>query len=320
MDQRHLLMHQVMLGDRVRLDAYDKALAAVVTPGAVVADIGAGTLALTALALRHGAGHVYAVEADPQMVAIASHIIEASGWTDRVTLVAGDARLEPLPSKVDVIVAEMMGNLGPEEDMTRILHAVARRSLRPGGVVVPERLVTYLAPIEFDHEGWGVWHDGFYDIALAVVQEYAQVGAQLHFFSRPPAVLGEPVVLADSAATRRAGPAGSRRAGPAGSRRAGPASSRRGGLPNDRPLRLTIERPGRLQAVIGYFEATLVPGISLANFPSYPGCNWAVWVWPLRHTTVSPQDEIRVRVRAPAGGRVVTDWRLDCQLLRKGQT
>jgi enediyne biosynthesis protein CalE3 len=303
MDQRHLLMHQVMLGDRVRLDAYDKALAAVVTPGAVVADIGAGTLALTALALRHGAGHVYAVEADPQMVAIASRIIEASGWTDRVTLVAGDARLEPLPSKVDVIVAEMMGNLGPEEDMTRILHAVARRSLRPGGSVVPERLVTYLAPIEFDNEGWGVWHDGFYDIALAVVQEYAQAGAQLHFFSRPPAMLGEPVVLADSAPNRRAGPAGNR---------AGPA--------NDRPLRLTIERPGRLQAVIGYFEATLVPGVSLANFPSYPGCNWAVWVWPLRHTTVSPQDEIRVRVRVPDGGRVVTDWRLDCQLLRKGQT
>ncbi len=101
MDQRNLLMHQVMLGDRVRLDAYDKALAEDVTPGAVVADIGAGTLALTALALRHGAGHVYAVEADPEMAAIASRIIEANGWADRVTLLAGDARLVRLPAKVD---------------------------------------------------------------------------------------------------------------------------------------------------------------------------------------------------------------------------
>ena len=166
MDQRNLLMHQVMLADRVRLDSYEKALAQVVAPGAVVADVGAGTLALTALALRHGAGHVYAVEADPQLVALADQIIEANGWTGRVTLVAGDARLVPLPGKVDVIVAELMGNLGPEEDMSRILRLLRRRYLRPGGVVVPRRLVTYAAAVQFDDEGWGVWRDGFLDMRL----------------------------------------------------------------------------------------------------------------------------------------------------------
>src|SRR5262245_7239545 len=174
MDQRNLTMHQVMLGDRVRLDAYDKALSEVVTPGAVVADIGAGTLALTALALRHGAGHVYAVEADPQLAAVAERIVEASGWRDRVTVVEGDARLVRLPQKVDVIVAELMGNLGPEEDMSRLLQVVARRSLRPGGAIVPQRLVTELAPVQFDDEGWGVWRDGFLDMRLDVVQEYVE--------------------------------------------------------------------------------------------------------------------------------------------------
>jgi|GEM_PF-2049314 len=285
MDQRNLLMHQVMLGDRGRLDAYEKALAEVVTPGAVVADIGAGTLALTALALRHGAGHVYAVEADPEVAAIAAQIIEASGWTDRVTLLVGDARLVRLPRKVDVIVAELMGNLGPEEGMSRLLQIVARRSLRKGGVVVPERLVTYLAPVQFDDEGWGIWRDGFLDMRLDVVQQYVHAAAQLHFFTRPPVLLGEPVVLAESG----------------------------------RPVRLAVERPGDLHAVIGYFDATLVPGVHLSNFPSYPGCNWAVWVWPVRHTPVRPGDAIRARVRLPAGERDVTDWRLDCQLLRKGE-
>ncbi|MEN3310450.1 MAG: enediyne biosynthesis protein CalE3 [Micromonosporaceae bacterium] len=293
LDQRHLLMHQVMLGDRRRIDAYDKALSEAVTPGSVVADVGAGTLALTALALRYGAARVYALEADPQLAALASHLIEANGWSDRVILVPGDARLAVLPEKVDVLVAELMGNLGPEEDMARILAIVARRVLRAGGVVIPERLVSYLVPVQFDDEGWGVWRDGFLDMRLAVVQEHVRPEAQLHFFSFPPTLLAEPVVLADSA-----------------------ARSRRG-RPQD-TLRLDVDHGGCLQAVAGYFVATLAPGVTLANFPSYPGCNWAVWIWPLRHSAVGPGDEIRVRVRVPEGGRVVTDWRLDCQLLRKG--
>jgi hypothetical protein len=294
MDQRNLLMHQAMLADRVRLESYEKALAHVVAPGAVVADVGAGTLALTALALRHGAGHVYAIEADPQLAALAEQIIEANDWTGRVTLVAGDARHVRLPAKVDVIIAELIGNLGPEEDMSRILHLFARRYLQPGGVVVPRRLVTYLAAVQFDDEGWGVWRDGFLDMHLDVVQQYVEPRAQLHFFTRVPTVLGAPAVLADSDG--------------------GTGMVRPGRMPP-----IVIGRPGRLHAVVGYFDATLIPGVSLSNFPSYPGCNWAVWVWPLRHTPVQPGDEVQLRVRMPDAGRVVADWRLDCRLLRKGE-
>ncbi|HJQ01174.1 MAG TPA: methyltransferase domain-containing protein [Jatrophihabitans sp.] len=294
MDQRNLLMHQAMLGDRSRLDAYDKALSQVVRPGAVVADLGAGTLALTALALRHGAGQVYAIEADPQLATVGERIIEASGWADRVTLIHGDARSVSLPGKVDVIVAELMGNLGPEEDMSRILHVFRRRHLRAGGVVVPERLVSYLAAAQFDDEGWGVWRDGFLDMRLDVIQQHAEPGAHLHFFTRPPGLLGPPAVLADSAAGNGAIGAG-------------------------RPLRLPIDRPATLHAVLGYFRATLVPGVCLSNFPSYPGCNWAVWVWPVRHTAVGAGDELQLRLRIPDGGRIVTDWLLDCRLRRKGE-
>lgn len=285
-------MHQVMLSDRRRIDAYDKAISQVVAPGAVVADVGAGMLPLTALALRHGAAHVYAIEADPQLVEIAAQIIAANGWQDRVTLVAGSAREVRLPEPADVLVAELMGNLGPEEDMSRVLRLMARRNLRPGGVVVPERLVSYLVPIEFDDEGWGVWRNGFLDMRLDVVREHVQSQAQLHFFSCPPRLLGEPVVLADSAAAPGFGR---------------PRSE----------LTLRVDRPGQLHAIAGYFEATLAAGTTLSNFPSYPGCNWAVWIWPLRHTPVAVHDEIAVRVRVPAGGRVVTDWRLDCRRSRK---
>jgi SAM-dependent methyltransferase len=295
-DQRLVLMHQVMLSDRRRLDAYDKALKLAVGAGDTVLDVGAGTLALSLLALRHGAGHVYAVEADPGMAEVAAAIARRNGLGGRVTVVQGDARAVRLPRKVDVVVSEMMGNLGPEEQMVEVLGAVARRNLAPGGRIVPAELVTDLAAIQFDGEGWGVWDDDFYGFKLDEVRDRAEPGAQLHFFQRPPVLLGAATPIARNAIGDGSAPSARIR------------------------KRLVITRPGRLHAIMGYFTATLGPDITLSNFPSYPGCNWAVWIWPLRPTTVSAGQVLRVEVHRPDARsvRVATDWRLECSIERQG--
>lgn len=288
-------MHQVMLGDRPRLQAYAHALEQAVKPDDVVIDVGAGTLALSLLALRHGAGHVYAIEADPQMAEVAERVIGDNQLAGRVTLIQGDARAVRLPDRADVVVAELMGNLGPEEAMADVIAAVARRNLRPEGRVVPSRLRTWLAPIEFDGEGWGVWRDEFSGYRLDAVAESAGPQAHLHFFQREPALLADPVAVIDSTL---------------------------GGAPTGPPrlAQARVSRSGRLDAVMGYFSADFGDR-TLANFPSYPGCNWAVWIWPLRHTTVQAGDELRMELRAPAReqARLATQWRLDCRINRHGR-
>ncbi|MDX8034131.1 50S ribosomal protein L11 methyltransferase [Lentzea sp. BCCO 10_0856] len=301
MDQRLLLMHQVMLADRPRLHAYDQALASVVREGDVVVDVGAGTLVLSMLALRHGAAHVYAIEADPAMAAVAEQIIRQNDLGDRLTLVQGEARIAKLPQAADVVVSEMMGNLGPEEQMVEVLGAVARRNLREGGTVIPRRLVTHLAAIEFDDEGWGLWRDGppgLPGYRLDAVQHVVEPHAQLHFFQREPRFLAPPAVLSDDGI------------GP------GSVSS------PEREVRLRVRESGCLQAVIGYFAAELADGVTLSNYPSYPGCNWAVWVWPLRHKEVRAGDEIVVGVTVPRGrgrARDAMEWRLDCRITGPGR-
>lgn len=290
LDERLLLMHQVMLGDRVRLQGYDRALQGTVRPGDVVIDVGAGTLALSMLALRHGASHVYAIEADPQVAAVAQQIAAHNQLGSRLTLVQGDARSVQLPEKADVLVCEMIGNLGPEEEMAEVVAAVAKRNLRRGGRLVPQRVATRLQAVEFQDEGWGVWRDEFWGFSLAAVQQIAPPTPQLHFFSRQPALLSHPADVTD----HRLGEA------------AAPPTSRR----------LQIKAPGNLQAIVGYFTATLAPGVTLSNFPSYPGCNWAVWVWPLRHTPVEAGDTIQVGLDCPPRSRLATEWRLDCRIAR----
>ena len=296
MDSRTLVMHQAMLADRTRLRAYDQALAEAVRPGDIVIDVGAGLLALGMMALRHGAAHVYAVEGDPVTAAVAARIADDNGLSGKLTVLQGDACTVDLPERADVIVAELMGNIGPEEQMPEILAAVAGRALAPGGRVVPQRLTTTLTAIEFDDEGWGVWSGGALGYRLDAVQDYVEPTAHLHFFQRTPKLLSAPVSIGDSVL---------------GSTARGVTSS---------PRRLRVRKPGTLHAVMGSFTASLGPGITLSNFPSYPGCNWGVWIWPLRHTPVVEGDTLRVRVLVPEGVRVATDWRLECGISRRERT
>lgn len=287
-------MHQVMLGDRTRLSAYDRALQRTVRPGDVVVDVGAGLLPLSLLALRHGARRVYALEGEPETAALACEIVERNGLKERVSVIHGDARLARLSEQGDVLVSEMIGNLGPEEEMAAIVAAVARNSLRPGARLVPERLVTRVQAVELPAEGWGVWQQTVAGYSLSAVREYASGSAQLHFFDRRPRLLSDAAVIADS--------------------RLGEGDRTRSGT-----LGLRVTKVGTLHAIIGYFTATLTTGIELSNFPSYPGCNWAVCVWPMQSTDVVPGDEIRVGVHRPHDVRMATDWRLSCGLARKAE-
>ncbi|HEV2887075.1 MAG TPA: methyltransferase domain-containing protein [Jatrophihabitans sp.] len=291
MDQSSLIMHQVMLGDSVRLHAYDQALRQTVRPGDIVVDVGAGTLILSLLALRHGAVHVYAIEGSPEVAALACAIAKRNHLEGRVTIIQGDARTVELPTDVDVIVSEMMGNLGPEEQMAEVIEAVARRHLKPSGRVIPQRVETRFQAVQFDGEGWGVWSDDFWGYSLSPVQDYAPPAAQLHFFNREPIPLSPPVIGAEEV-----------------------LGTDPGTMPER--LRLDIVEPGSLHAIIGYFRATLADGVSLSNHPGYPGCNWAVWVWPVRHTPVRPGMSVEVKVERPTDVRIAADWRLDCSIVR----
>jgi len=151
-----LEMHLWMLADETRASAYEKAIGLAVREGDVVADVGAGTGLLSMMACRAGASRVYAIE-ETSVAVLARRIIDDNGMSDRIVLLEGNSRTLSLPEPADVVVSETIGSFVFSEGILGTLHDARSRFLRPGGTLVPGRILIHMTPIECWREGIGFW-------------------------------------------------------------------------------------------------------------------------------------------------------------------
>lgn len=113
-----------MLNDNGRNRFYDQALASIVR-GKTVVDIGAGTGYLTALAIKHGATHVTAVEASNKRCGFLKNMIGKLGYQDKVTIINENYLKTDIHS--DVVVSETIGAHIYNENWLRLAdHARTR--------------------------------------------------------------------------------------------------------------------------------------------------------------------------------------------------
>lgn len=101
------------------------------SPGLVVADLGAGSAVLSIAAAKLGATSVFAVEYDHDAIANAEHNVIANGVEGVVSVFEGDANvLLPLIAPVDLIVANILSSV-----LVELLPAMGQ-ALRDGGRAV----------------------------------------------------------------------------------------------------------------------------------------------------------------------------------------
>ncbi len=118
-------------GDHPTTRGAVRLLQTVVTPGLVVADLGAGSAVLSIAAAKLGASRVFAVEYDGDAISNAEENVARNGVDAVVTVFEGDATVFlPLVAPVDVIVANIISSVLVE--LLPIMHA----ALRPGGAAV----------------------------------------------------------------------------------------------------------------------------------------------------------------------------------------
>jgi hypothetical protein len=145
------------LKDEARTFAFRDAIRAVVRPGDVVVDVGAGSGILSFFAAAAGAAQVYAVEIDPVSASALRHSVALNpAIADRVRVVEGDAAVVDLPRAADVVVAEIIETGLLDEQQVPVLNALRRRGVITTRTrLVPTAYETTLQLVRADHRYYG---------------------------------------------------------------------------------------------------------------------------------------------------------------------
>jgi len=143
--------HFDMLADSKRNDVFEKAIVKVVNKKSRVLDIGTGSGLLSMMSARAGAESVLACEVNPEIAKVATRIVEANGYQERIRVVNKRSdHLEPnkdYTDKFNVIVSEILDSGGLGEGVLPSLRQAKREmgtsdvKIIPAGIALRAQLI-----------------------------------------------------------------------------------------------------------------------------------------------------------------------------------
>jgi SAM-dependent methyltransferase len=289
--------HRTMIRDRVRTEAFRRALEAAVQPGDVVLDVGAGSGILSLLAARAGAARVYAVE-QTSIARLAEDLAAANGLGEIVEVIQGDIIEVDLPEQVDVIVSEWLGGFGIDEGMLVPVLVARDRWLRPGGIMIPALVSAWTALVwdAYLCESLESLRGRPYGLDLGDLYEKT---VNEIFYSGPGRHLSESDLRSTPAELWVTNPAR--------------ISLDEATAPHSAEVRLTA-RAGVANALGLWFSAELVDGTTLSNAPGDPPTHWGMTTAPLRESLrLDPGSIVRARVTSTPARQIGTwtSWGLE---------
>jgi protein arginine N-methyltransferase 1 len=165
------------------------------------------------------------------------------------------------PPRVDVVVSETLGNYPLEENIVTTMRDARRRHLKPGGVLIPRRIVQFAAPVvtarihseltEWDRVGFGL------DLAPARTMSLNNIYVRTF---EPSELLedGRSAVAWDRIDFALA-----------------PSARRKG------EARWKLGRPAVIYGFATWWTAELVPGVQVSTAPDAPRTHWEQLYFPL---------------------------------------
>src|SRR5579872_1862538 len=186
-------MYELMETDEVRNQPYQDTIQEVVS-GKVVLELGTGRKALWAVrCAQAGARKVYAIEANQRAYQASLRYIE-SQKIENVHLICGFSDKVDLPERCDVLVHDLVGDIGSSEGMIPFIEDAKRRMLKPDAVHIPRRCTTHVVLARDPEMHWAEWA---FSYALRGLRRFDDISF-VRFFGFPQsAALSEPQVFED---------------------------------------------------------------------------------------------------------------------------
>lgn len=226
-----------------RYDLFQQAIEAVLSEGDVVADLGCGIGILGFQCLSAGASKVYGID-NSQAIHIAREAAERAGFTDRYTCIAGSTFETVLPEQVDLLICDHIGYFGFDYGIVDMLRDAARRMLKTGGRIIPDRLALRAAAVSSDRclAKAAAWVQPEIPAEFAWLDDYGRNTKYSHEFEKEE-LSSKAIPLGEIALSE-----------------------------GDQAIysfatEIEISRDGRFDGVAGWFEAHLGGGVWMTNSP-----------------------------------------------------
>ena len=279
--------HKMMIADRVRTGAYQKAILETVREGDTVVDLGTGTGILAFFACQAGARRVYAIERG-EIIEVAKEIARANGLEKRIVFIKDVSTEVSLPEKVDVIISELIGCFALEENLLHFIPDARDRFLEPKGILIPSSIQMFLVPIEASdtYEEIDFCTGNVYGVNFLPVRE-TTINSSYNEWADPRGFLSSPLSINKIDFYELDGE-----------------------IRLDSAISFEAKRPGTLHGLVGWFEAQLSKDIVLSTAPDKPVTHWENTFFPVRKPVVVLEgDSIEVNFRAiPEGKNIIWSW------------
>lgn len=296
-----------LLGDTIRNAAFESALRQAIVPNqTTVLDIGAGTGFLSFLARKLGAKHCSLVEyADTLNLA---EDLARANRIDQLSFIRGHSAEISLRQKVDWVISETLGNFALEENLLETL-VDARRFLRRGGKILPCGLKQFVAPVVLPR----LYHelDRWADIGFGLNYDLAREMAlnNLYVKAIEPRDIADQPSLAQCWDDLDFSPSA-----------VAPDSRRQ------RSLRWSAKalHSAKVTQIYGFavwWEASLVPGVTLSTSPYSARTHWDQIFLPLSSPALlTEQDGIELMIRCDTRPEVGVRVSWQTHITRNGKT
>ena len=267
--------HQKMIADKIRTEAYRKAIMETVKPGNIVLDLGTGLGILAFFACQAGARKIYAIE-QSQIISVANQICWANGFQDKITFIKGHSTKVRLPEKVDIIILEILGTFALDENILSSIIDAKNRFLKSYGIIIPSEIELFLAAIESKahYNIVEFWDLPLYGISFKPARaEIAKI---------PHAIrIKESECLSDAVPLKRFDLRTTNE------------------ITLDEKISFSIKRTGILHGWGGWFEVQLTPNISISTSPAVSETHWKNIFFPsIVPMRVNAGDVINLQIRS----------------------
>ena len=265
-----------LIADRVRTEAYAKALRRTVKPGAVVIDIGTGPGVWAVLACELGASRVFAIEPDG-IIQVAREVAVSNRCDHKIEFIEKMSICFELPVQADVIVSDLRGVLPLLGGNIPSVADARRRFLAPGGVFVPRRDRVWAALVEAP-QSYGQfvepWEYNPLKQDLSPARRRA-VNAPQKVQMKPDQLLTQPKLWATLDYATIANP------------------------DVQDELEWVVERNGTGHGILGWFDTDLLDDVGFSNAPGAPETVYGSMFFPWQHpVSLAAGQNVRVNLEA----------------------